>query len=96
MQSKCSACWAYSTVGTIESMNAIKTGELIELSIRQMIECNEDDMNCNGGDTYRLLKWLYENQTNIQPSLDFSFARGGMCYVDDKPGVRVRDFSFNK
>lgn len=96
MQSKCSACWAYSTIGTIESVNAIKTGELIELSIKQMIECNEDDMDCNGGDIYRLLKWLYENQTNIQRSEEFSFARGGMCNVDDKPGVRVKDFSFNE
>lgn len=96
MQNKCSACWAYSTIGTIESINAIKTGELIELSIKQMIECNEDDMDCNGGDTYRLLKWLYENQTNIQLAEEFSFARGGMCYDNDKPGVKVKDFSINE
>lgn len=61
-----------------------------------MIECSDDDLNCNGGDTLRLLKWLYENQTNIQPSSEFSFARGDMCFADDKPGVRVKDFSFNE
>jgi hypothetical protein len=81
-------------------MNALKTGELIELSTQQMVECNDDDMDCNsGGDTYRLLRWLYENQTNIQALSDFPFAHrasGDKCYVDDKPGVRVKDFSLNE
>lgn len=97
-QNACSACWAFATIGTIESMNALKTGELIELSTEQMVECNDDEMNCKtGGDTYRLLRWLYENQTNIQPLSNFPFTNGDdKCFVDDKPGVRVKDFSINE
>lgn len=75
-------------------MNALKTGELIQLSTQQMVECNDDNMNCSsGGDTYRLLRWLYENQTNIQQLSDFPKST---CVVDDKPGVRVKDFSLNE
>lgn len=79
-------------------MNALKTGELIELSTEQMVECNDDEMNCKtGGDTYRLLRWLYENQINIQPLSNFPFTNGDdKCFVDDKPGVRVKDFSINE
>lgn len=76
----------------------MRSGELMELSTKQMIECNDDGGDCAGGDTYRLLNWLYENKTNIQPlSSNLTFTKGSMsCYVDDKPGIQIKDFSLNK
>lgn len=76
----------------------MRTGKLIELNTKQMIECNNDGGDCTGGDTYRLLYWLFENNTNIQPlSSNLTFAKGSLsCSVDDKPGVQVKDFSLNE
>lgn len=37
-QRTCGACWAFSTIETMEAMNAIKTGNLVSLSVQQVIQ----------------------------------------------------------
>ena len=37
-QLNCGACWAFSTIATIESMKAIQTGNLTEFSVQQVHE----------------------------------------------------------
>lgn len=39
-QLDCGACWAFSTVESVESMNAIATGNLVQLSVQQMVDCD--------------------------------------------------------
>jgi hypothetical protein len=39
-QHSCGACWAFSTVQTVESMHAIATGDLNELSTQQVFYFN--------------------------------------------------------
>ncbi|XP_022031524.1 thiol protease SEN102-like [Helianthus annuus] len=43
-------CWAFSTVVSIEGINAIKTGELVSLSEQQLIDCADGiNQGCRGG-----------------------------------------------
>ncbi|MFS7910972.1 putative chymopapain protein [Helianthus anomalus] len=49
-QGKCGGCWAFSTVVSIEGINAIKTGELVSLSEQQLIDCADGlNQGCSGG-----------------------------------------------
>ena len=50
-QGNCGSCWAFSTVGAIESALAIKKNKLIDLSEQQLMDCSKDYDNdsCNGG-----------------------------------------------
>uniref|UniRef100_A0A0D3HA47 Cathepsin propeptide inhibitor domain-containing protein n=1 Tax=Oryza barthii TaxID=65489 RepID=A0A0D3HA47_9ORYZ len=39
-QKNCSCCWAFSVVAAVESINKIKTGELLTLSEQQVLDCS--------------------------------------------------------
>ena len=95
-QKSCGACWLYSTIGVIESMNAIRSGVLSEFSTTQMLDCNEDKMDCKGGDPVRLLKWLFKSQVKIQNEIEYIQSDKRNKCTTGKRGIRVRDFSVNK
>merc|ERR1712126_78726 len=62
-QGQCGACWAFSATGTVESMNFIKNGELVELSEQNLMDCTWDkgNMGCNGGEEKWGLDYIAEN-----------------------------------
>jgi C1A family cysteine protease len=48
-QGSCGGCWAFSTVGPLESQILIKDGVTVDLSEQYLISCNESGWSCNGG-----------------------------------------------
>ncbi|XP_046451716.1 cathepsin O-like [Daphnia pulex] len=65
-QHSCGACWAFSTVQTVESMHAIATGELNELSTQQVIDCARNgNKGCIGGDTCTALTWMSASNVSL-------------------------------
>ncbi|CAD6216880.1 unnamed protein product [Miscanthus lutarioriparius] len=51
-QRNCGSCWAFSMVGSVEGINAIKTGKLRTLSEQEVLDCSGAG-TCKGGDPYR-------------------------------------------
>jgi len=60
-QGSCGSCWAFSTVGTLESAYAIATGNLPNLAEQQLVDCDKATGNqgCSGG-------WPYEALTHYE------------------------------
>lgn len=101
-QSSCGSCFALGAVETIESMMALKTGQLVDLSIQQMLDCNDYRMGCEGGDPCRLLQWLYLSQADVQlkenypPLKDYSQKQACDTKTLKDSGIKVTDYLCNE
>jgi hypothetical protein len=72
-QGSCGSCWAFLAVGSIEGINAIRTGEAISLSVQELVECDRKyNQGCNGG----LMDYAF----------DFVIENGG---IDTEKNARV-------
>lgn len=98
-QGSCGACWAFSTVEVVESMNAIKNGSLYPLSVQEMIDCAKNsNFGCEGGDICSLLTWLLAFKIKILPESVYPLTRKtGVCKLakvtGKSSGVLVKDFT---
>lgn len=62
-QGQCGSCYAYATLCPMESLHAIKTGILLNLSEQQIVDCSAayQNLGCNGGWYY--WSWSYLAQS---------------------------------
>lgn len=77
-QGKCGSCYSYSAVSTIESAYALKTGNLMQGSVQQPVDCCQNDRKitcstCNGGFMTGVYYWAH--------------ATGGICLDSTYPYV---------
>ena len=48
-QGQCGSCWAFSSMGAIESAHWIASGESVDTSEQQLVDCSNLNLGCNGG-----------------------------------------------
>eukprot|EP00933_Yihiella_yeosuensis_P054255 TRINITY_DN5264_c3_g1_i1.p1 TRINITY_DN5264_c3_g1~~TRINITY_DN5264_c3_g1_i1.p1 ORF type:complete len:361 (+),score=67.87 TRINITY_DN5264_c3_g1_i1:95-1177(+) len=62
-QGDCGSCWTFSTIGAIEGAWAVETGNLIEFSEQQLLDCARDkheyNSGCNGGDQDAVFEYYF-------------------------------------
>ena len=75
--SQCGGCWAFSVVGAVESVCAIKGQPLEALSVQQVIDCSYSNYGCNGGSPLSALYWL----NKVSGSAVFFFFLGDNFYL---------------
>lgn len=98
-QGKCGACWAHSTVQTIESVTALEHGSAVTpLSVQQVIDCasspSSPNHGCDGGDTCAALQWMLKSQVKLVPEAEYPTRDdSGQCRQSLSPGVQVANFT---
>lgn len=95
-QQACGGCWAFSVVGAVESVCAIKGEPLEDLSVQQVIDCSYNNYGCSGGSTLNALNWLNKTQVKLVRDSEYPFkAQSGLCHYfsDSHSGFSIKGFS---
>ncbi|KAM5170781.1 cathepsin L-like proteinase isoform 1-T2 [Mantella aurantiaca] len=71
-QGLCGSCWAFATVGVVEARNCLKTGELVELSEQQLVDCDSNNDACCGGDPAQAMDYVTHH--GIMKAKDYEYA----------------------
>lgn len=96
-QGSCGSCWAFATVGVIESMYLIKKGKMITLSEQQLISCNFNyfigNFGCRGGSLSTAFNYVKTNK-GLTLSTNYPYqAQNAMCsYFNIKTPYPIADY----
>ena len=63
-QGNCGSCWSFSAITTSESAYAITTGQLLQFSEQNLIDCVKTCMGCNGGWPTKALDYIMQTQNS--------------------------------
>jgi cathepsin L len=87
-QGQCGSCWAFAAIGTIEPSWAIKTGNLIDMSEQELVDCSSSagNMGCNGGNAAWAYDWLKTKKTMTESDYPY-VARKGTCRYNSTKGI---------
>ena len=91
-QADCGSCWSFSATGSIEGINAINNGKLLNISEQQLIDCSTDYGNhgCEGGSMDLAFKYAIQNGICSEEEYPYT-AEEGQCQ-DCKNVVNITSF----
>lgn len=93
-QGRCGACYAFASTAALEYQYFIKYNESISFSPQQIIDCDENNLRCSGGNMRKA--FLYLQYHSLMEEKDYPFInREGKCNYDENKGViKVKEYSF--
>lgn len=78
-QGQCGSCWAFSTTEEIESMWFLAGNSLPTLSMQQIVDCDQTDDGCGGGDTPTAYQYVM-NAGGLEAYSDYPYTgTNGRC-----------------
>jgi C1A family cysteine protease len=92
-QRSCGSCWAFSSVGAVESAWAIKNNVLYNLSEQELVDCSSQDRGCEGGEMSLAFKFIMNN--SLCSNLSYPYvATDSTCMINQcNPIVHISNYS---
>lgn len=81
----CNACYAFSASGTIEAMFRAQTGQVVDISEQEFIDCVSGNDGCRGGLPHLSFRYAAENRVNFQTEYPYADSRGPCLRRLDAP-----------
>lgn len=91
-QAQCGSCWAFSSVGAVESAWAIKHNVLYNLSEQELIDCSSQNNGCEGGSMDLAFQYIMNNSLCSNISYPYT-GQDGTCETDCKSLVTISNYS---
>ena len=89
-QGSCGSCWAFSTVGPLEGIVAIKTGQKVDFdfSEQQLVDCSHEDRSagCRGGEMTGGMQHAMKHFTLYQEEYPYQ-AKNLVCHEDQEETI---------
>ncbi|XP_063786492.1 uncharacterized protein LOC134935233 [Pseudophryne corroboree] len=82
-QGLCGSCWAFATVGVVESRLCIKSKELYVLSEQQLVDCDGGDKGCCGGIPTNALDYVARHGVMLAKDYEYSEKQFNCLYKPD-------------
>merc|ERR1711907_600014 len=93
-QGQCGSCWAFSTTGSVEGINAIKTGKLESFSEQELVSCagSYGNQGCNGGLMDNGFKYIMSKGDVLESKYPYTGKTGTCIQSKVKSVVKVTGF----
>ncbi|EFA01283.1 uncharacterized protein LOC658343 [Tribolium castaneum] len=93
-QGQCGSCWAFATIGAIESHYKIRHKRAISLSEQQLVDCVGRGGGCGGGWIPTAYSYIARNK-GVNYNRDYPYlGRNGKCrYRSSKPHIAIRSYA---
>ena len=91
-QGQCGGCWAFSSVGAVESAWAIRHNTLYNLSEQELIDCSSENHGCEGGSMDLAFQYIINNGLCSNSSYPYT-AVDGQCNNNCESLVKISNYS---
>jgi cathepsin F len=92
-QGQCGSCWAFCTVGNLEGLHAIKTGEFVQYAEQQLVDCDKKDDGCQGGLMENAFEYIKEaGGIELEDEYPYTAQDGTCSFVAKKAALKITGF----
>lgn len=94
-QKECGTCWAFASIAALESHHFIKTGQLLNLSEQQLVDCNTENFGCEGGSPIGTYSYLIGSDIVLAEDYPYE-ERQGECRVNEFNKTDIKVYGYAK
>ena len=95
-QRMCGSCWAFATIGVLEGVNHMVTGQLQDLSEQALVNCvppYDSDGNCDGNTLHTSFDYITSSKVPLESAVPYQ-AKTGSCTAASQGTYGIKNWDF--